>query len=83
MDDHKTGHDELTHDEKIKAAKILHAFGASGDGELNLEIIYKKAQTTCEMLRQNLVKTAVKNEIFFEQFSAITPQNVVRMCARG
>jgi hypothetical protein len=83
MDDHKTGHYELSREEKIKAATLLHGFDAESDGQFDLEAIYKKAQTTCEVLRQNLVKTTVKNEVFFEQFSSITPQNVVRMCARG
>jgi len=83
MDDSDRLHNSdagMTNEEKVKAIKMLKSLDKDGDGIIDIDFIYEKAERTIAVLRANLVKPATSDRDFFDQYKAVTPQNVVRLC---
>ena len=59
---------------------MLKSLDKDGDGEIDLDWIYEKALRTITMLRSNLVKPSTSDKEFLDQYKAVTPENVVRLC---
>jgi hypothetical protein len=72
--------DAMSNEEKMKAIKMLKSLDKDGDGLIDIDFIYEKAERTISVLRANLVKPSTNDKDFFEQYKAVTPQNVVRLC---